>query len=110
MDCSLPVRFDLLSISKHMNKLTHISGAILVNLPPPRRVLPTFPNMGSRVERKLSPKHYGIACSPVFDPTKHEEARKYWDIYEGQWRCEAVNWVVKKVYLKPWQKWKHLLI
>ncbi len=84
------------SSPNHISKLTHSSGALLHNLPT-RRVRRTSPSVSYRSETRLASKHYGIACSPIFDPVKHKGAKKYWDSFEGQWRCEVVNWVVNKV-------------
>jgi hypothetical protein len=41
--------------------------------------------------------HYGIACCPIYDETTHKSAQKYWDSWEGVWRCKTINWLIKKV-------------
>lgn len=46
-------------------------------------------------------KHYGIACSPIWDETIHKHEQKYWDSWEGVWRCKTINWIIKKVLGLP---------
>ncbi len=48
-------------------------------------------------------KHYGVTCSPIWDENAHRLEEKYWDSWEGVWRCKTIKWLINKVRFIPWK-------
>jgi hypothetical protein len=42
---------------------------------------------------------YGFSCCPIWDENNlvHRNEKRYWDSWEGVWRCQSINWIIKKV-------------
>ncbi|KAL9043671.1 MAG: hypothetical protein Q9214_003148 [Letrouitia sp. 1 TL-2023] len=55
----------------------------------------SIPNWYSGLVR--ASRHYGIACSSIWDPTHHASEEKHWDAWESVWRCTTTTWCIKKV-------------
>ncbi|CZR66372.1 uncharacterized protein PAC_16273 [Phialocephala subalpina] len=41
---------------------------------------------------------YGFSCCPIWDENNlaHRNEKRYWDSWEGVWRCKSINWIIKK--------------
>ncbi|EPE24777.1 Actin-like ATPase [Glarea lozoyensis ATCC 20868] len=58
-------------------------------------VAPEVDSSGTSSNRKAS-KNYGIACCPIWNEDTHRTEKKYWDDWEGVWRCKSINWIIIK--------------
>lgn len=47
-------------------------------------------------QNKKATKSYGIQSSPVWDMSRHGDVPRFWDEWEGVWRCTDVMWFVSK--------------
>jgi hypothetical protein len=76
-----------------------LSGAAISQAPARKFVeAPEVSSFGGTLNAKAT-ANYGVACCPVWtgNDLAHRNEKKYWDSWEGVWRCKSINWIIKKV-------------
>ncbi|KAJ9284373.1 hypothetical protein DTO021C3_8018 [Paecilomyces variotii] len=48
------------------------------------------------VDSRIARKHYGITCSVLFDPARHDPHKKYFCDFEGNYKIQVMKWFIHK--------------
>ena len=56
---------------------------------------PAFAKVG--ISGRSARKHCGLNVNKVFLDFEHDPSRKHWDAFDGFYRIQGMDWLIKKV-------------